>query len=123
MSRSVNLQLFTVLNRSVRPSLRKRQLQTELNDAMKTRTHIITDEKLNQRFRPVRAPVACFNPMRNRLSLITPTILTMEARAYLRNLRAAEMTDWEMTGGDYLLSHCAPRVPPSRSYKTDSSTS
>ena len=25
-------------------------------------------------------------------------------RAYLRDLRAAEMTAWEMTGGDYLIS-------------------
>jgi hypothetical protein len=28
----------------------------------------------------------------------------MEARAYLRGLRAAEMAAWELTGGDYLLS-------------------
>lgn len=26
------------------------------------------------------------------------------ARAYLRDLRAAEMTAWELTGGDYLIS-------------------
>jgi hypothetical protein len=26
------------------------------------------------------------------------------ARAYLRDLRAAEMNAWEMTGGDYLIS-------------------
>jgi len=25
------------------------------------------------------------------------------ARAYLKHLRAAEMADWEMTGGDYVL--------------------
>jgi hypothetical protein len=25
------------------------------------------------------------------------------ARAYLKSLRAAEMADWEMTGGDYVL--------------------
>jgi hypothetical protein len=30
-------------------------------------------------------------------------------RAYLRRLRAAEMAAWELTGGDYLLPHCAPR--------------
>jgi hypothetical protein len=31
-------------------------------------------------------------------------------RAYLRRLRAAEMAAWELTGGDYLLPHCATRV-------------
>src|SRR5262245_39670629 len=32
-----------------------------------------------------------------------PTVAAA-ARAYLKSLRAAEMADWEMTGGDYVLS-------------------
>jgi hypothetical protein len=32
---------------------------------------------------------------------------TTAARAYWRGLHAAEMAAWEMTGGDYLLPHCA----------------
>jgi hypothetical protein len=35
---------------------------------------------------------------------------SLRTRAYLRCLRAAEMAAWELTGGDYLLSHCATNV-------------
>jgi hypothetical protein len=40
--------------------------------------------------------------LRSRQSLIPARHAAM--RAYLRDLRAAEMTAWEMTGGDYLIS-------------------
>ena len=34
-----------------------------------------------------------------------PQINSM-ARAYLRDLRAAEMIAWQLSGGDYLISKC-----------------
>jgi hypothetical protein len=32
-----------------------------------------------------------------------------DVRAYLRDLRAAEMMAWELTGGDYLIGKCISR--------------
>ena len=37
--------------------------------------------------------------------LCQPQLNTM-ASAYLRDLRAAEMIAWQLTGGDYLISRC-----------------
>jgi len=42
------------------------------------------------------------NPIRHPL-LGQPQLNSM-ARAYLRDLRAAEMIAWELSGGDYLIS-------------------
>ncbi len=39
------------------------------------------------------------------LRLAFPRALTRASREYLRGLRAAEIAAWELTGGDYLLSH------------------
>ena len=43
--------------------------------------------------------------IRNPLS--SPSAHIAMTRAYLRDLRAAEMAAWEMTGGDYLISEAA----------------
>jgi len=53
-----------------------------------------------------RANDKSLNCFRARLSLTSIPTPNTVARAYLRDLRAAEMTAWEMTGGDYLLSPC-----------------
>jgi hypothetical protein len=39
--------------------------------------------------------------------LYQPQLSSM-ARAYLRDLRAAEMIAWQLSGGDYLISRCEP---------------
>ena len=50
------------------------------------------------------APVDC---IRNGFTPIPSPARISGARAYLRRLRAAEMAAWEVTGGDYLLSHAS----------------
>jgi hypothetical protein len=40
----------------------------------------------------------------NSIRLASAPGRSTEARAYLRDLRAAEMFAWEMTGGDFLVS-------------------
>jgi len=40
--------------------------------------------------------------------LCQPELKSM-ARAYLRDLRAAEMIAWQLSGGDYLISTCELR--------------
>jgi hypothetical protein len=40
---------------------------------------------------------------RDRAGLSPRTLTQTLARAYLRDLRAAEMMAWQMTGGDYLV--------------------
>jgi hypothetical protein len=43
------------------------------------------------------------------IPLIALPTRNMAARAYWRGLHAAEMAAWELSGGDFLLSHRAPR--------------
>lgn len=43
---------------------------------------------------------------RVRHRLLSQPPLTAMARAYLRDLRAAEMSAWQLSGGDYLISGC-----------------
>ena len=45
---------------------------------------------------------------RNRIRhpLLGQPQLNSMARAYLRDLRAAEMLAWQLSGGDYLISRC-----------------
>ena len=40
--------------------------------------------------------------------LVCQPQLNSMAREYLRDLRAAEMIAWQLTGGDYLISGCEP---------------
>ena len=43
---------------------------------------------------------------RIRYPLLCQPQLNSMARAYLRDLRAAEMIAWQLSGGDYLISRC-----------------
>jgi len=43
---------------------------------------------------------------RVRHPLLSQPQLSSMARAYLRDLRAAEMIAWQLSGGDYLISSC-----------------
>ena len=47
------------------------------------------------------------DPSRDQIRFVSPPAHQAMARAYLRDLRAAEMLGWEMTGGDYLISEAA----------------
>ena len=56
-----------------------------------------------------RVEVRFPKPTRVDIPLTSLSEHTKVAREYLRGLRAAEMAVWELTGGDYLLSRCAPQ--------------
>jgi hypothetical protein len=46
-------------------------------------------------------------PTRACLPLRSVRLGVLASREYLRQLRAAEMAEWELNGGDYLMSRCA----------------
>ena len=55
---------------------------------------------------PQEVRVRC---VRNGSPLISNPLRTLDCRAYLRRLRAAEMAAWKQTGGDYLRSDYVAR--------------
>jgi hypothetical protein len=68
---------------------------------MRTRTENRYGERLSNRFTILPTKVSVnFNPGR---SSVLPVHI-VATREYLRNLRAAEMSDWEKSGGDFLIS-------------------
>jgi len=69
---------------------------------MKSTTHILNNDVTINRFIEGPEKNVPRGRIRSRLSLL-PSSNAM-VRAYLRDLRAAEMTAWQMTGGDYLAS-------------------
>ena len=69
---------------------------------MKTTTHMLNIERHANPGIADRSNDVLRVCRQNRLSLLAPR--HANARAYLRDLRAAEMAAWQLTGGDYLIS-------------------
>jgi hypothetical protein len=68
---------------------------------MRTMSENRYGERLTNRFTTRQTKLSVdFNPGR---SSVLPVHI-VATREYLRNLRAAEMSDWERSGGDFLLS-------------------
>lgn len=69
---------------------------------MKTQTNTSNDDAITRRFKGCRTD----NTIRYSIQspLPRPSSSHALARAYFRDLRAAEMRAWELTGGDYLIS-------------------
>src|SRR5262245_61642300 len=78
---------------------------------MKLETITMDEAQAANDFRICRGEQRLAGPIRLNLPSRYPRTGTSANRAYLRGLRAAEMTAWELSGGDYLLSDRA--CPPS----------
>jgi len=76
---------------------------------MKVETSKLNDKTVSCYRTSHRVEVRFPKPIRVDIPLTYLSQRTTVAREYLRGLRAAEMAAWESTGGDYLLSRCAPQ--------------
>jgi hypothetical protein len=80
---------------------------------MKIEINWFNDEPLCQGAVAHRAQYRALSRIRSHVTLMSGQSRDQASRAHLRELRAAEMTIWETTGGDYLVSrHMSGEVSP-----------